>query len=60
MAWQDHYSSNSQEHFVISHPAPIVGKPVTKPTLTDRLLDQVCESYYWLCHAYFQVGQLSR
>jgi hypothetical protein len=46
--------------FFTSRPAPIVGKPVTKPTLTDRLLDQVCESYYWLCHAYFQMGQLSR
>jgi len=53
MIWQGHYNSNSQEFFITSHPAPIVWKPFTKPTLTDRLLDQVCEYHYWLCPAYF-------
>jgi len=60
MIWQGHYNSNSQEFFITSHRAPIVGKPFIKPTPTDRLLYQVCEYHYWLCAAYFQVGKLTR
>jgi hypothetical protein len=60
MIWQGHYNSNSQEYFITSHRAPIVGKPFIKPTPTDRLLYQVCEYHYWLCAAYFQVGKLTR